>query len=150
MLKTGEWLSVAVIGLVVLFIFLSTSFFSFLIGPNASGPQTTIEPSSSFIQIVFISIGPAIALSFFTNIFSKDISKLSSLFVLFSGIILIIGMTYDLSLLPKIQNFDLADWVSDVPYIFIGFGVLLILIGVINYKKSRNQKPRRSFEIEDE
>lgn len=150
MLKTGEWLSVAVIGLVILFIFLSTSFFSFLIGPNASGPRTTIEPSSSFIQIVFISIGPAIAISFFTTTFSKDLSKLSSLFVLFSGIILILGMIYDLSLLPKIpSSVFFPDWILYVPYIFMGFGVLLVVIGVINHKKSRNQKPRRSFEIEE-
>ncbi len=75
MLKTGEWLSISIIGLVILFIFLTIAFFSFLIGPDSKGPQTTVEPSSSFIQIVFISIGPAIALSFFTNVFSKDISK---------------------------------------------------------------------------
>jgi hypothetical protein len=68
MLKTGEWLSLSITGLVILFIFLTISFFSFLIGPDSKGPQTTVEPSSSFIQIVFISIGPAIALSFFTKV----------------------------------------------------------------------------------
>ncbi len=82
MLKTGEWLSLSIVGLVVLFIFLTISFYSFLIGPNSTGPQRVVEPSSSFIQIVFISIGPAIALSFFTNVVSKDTSKLSSLLVI--------------------------------------------------------------------
>lgn len=148
MLKTGEWLSISIIGLVALFIFLTISFFSFLIGPNSTGPQTTIEPSSSFIQIVFISIGPAIALSFFTNIFSKDISKLSSILVLFSGAILITGMIYVSLLVPKVQNIDLPIWVSNIPLIFIGFGILLFLIGLINYKKSKKQEQNKTFELD--
>jgi len=56
MLKTGEWLSLSIIGLVIIFIILTISFFAFLIGPDSKGPQTTIEPSSSFIQIIFISM----------------------------------------------------------------------------------------------
>ena len=140
MLKTGEWLSLSVVGLVILFIFLTISFFTFLIGPDSTGPQTTVEPSSSFIQIVFISIGPAIALSFFTNVFSKDISKLSSILVITSGIVLIIGMIYISILIPqdnKILNCLL--WISNIPLIFIGFGVLLFLIGINNYRKSKQK-----------
>ncbi len=148
MLKTGEWLSLSVIGLVALFIFLTISFFSFLIGPNSTGPKTTIEPSSSFIQIVFISIGPAIVLSFFTNIFSKDISKLSSIMVLFSGAILIIGMIYVSFLVPQVQNIELPIWISNIPLIFIGFGILLFLIGLINYKKSKKQEQKKTFELD--
>ena len=140
MLKTGEWLSIAIIGFVVLFIFLTISFFSFLIGPDSKGPQTTVEPSTSFIQIVFISIGPAIALSFFTNVFSKDISKLSSIVVMFSGVILIIGMIFVSFLVPRVQNIELPGWISNIPLIFIGFGVLLFLIGIISYKKSKQRQ----------
>ncbi|MGN6624514.1 MAG: hypothetical protein ACTHKK_10265 [Candidatus Nitrosocosmicus sp.] len=140
MLKTGEWLSLSVIGLVILFIFLAISFFSFLIGPNGKGPQTTIEPSSSFIQIIFISIGPAIALSFFTNVFSKDVSKLSSVLMLSSGAILIIGMIYISFLVPEIKNVDLPVWVSNIPIIFIGFGALLISMGVLTFKKAKLQR----------
>jgi protein-S-isoprenylcysteine O-methyltransferase Ste14 len=148
MLKTGEWLSLSVIGLVALFIFLTLSFFSFLIGPNSTGPKTTIEPSSSFIQIIFISIGPAIVLSFFTNIFSKDISKISSIMVLFSGVILIIGMIYVSFRVPQVQNIELPIWISNIPLIFIGFGILLFLIGLINYKKSKKQEQKKTFELD--
>jgi hypothetical protein len=144
MLKTGEWLSFSIVGLVVLFIFLTVSFYSFLIGPDSKGPQTTVEPSSSFIQIVFISIGPAIALSFFTNAVSKDTSKLSSLLVMSSGIVLIIGMVYVSLLVPQVQNIELPVWISNIPLIFIGFGVLLFLIGISafrqNKKKQNNQR----------
>src|SRR6476659_2440631 len=128
MLKTGEWLSLSIVGLVILFIFLTISFFSFLIGPDSKGPQTTVEPSSSFIQIVFISIGPAIALSFFINVFSKDISRLSSILVIFSGTVLIISMIYISFLVPQVQNIELPIWILNIPLIFIGFGVLLFLI----------------------
>jgi hypothetical protein len=147
MLKTGEWLSLSIVGLVILFIFLTISFFSFLIGPDSKGPQTTVEPSSSFIQIVFISIGPAIALSFFTNVFSKDISRLSSILVILSGTVLIISMIYISFLVPQVQNIELPVWILNIPLIFIGFGVLLFLIGLTNYRKSK-QKQNKTLDLD--
>jgi hypothetical protein len=147
MLKTGEWLSLAVVGLVILFIFLTISFFSFLIVPDSKGPQTTVEPSSSFIQIVFISIGPAIALSFFTNVFSKDISRLSSILVILSGTVLIISMIYISFLVPQVQNIELPVWILNIPLIFVGFGVLLFLIGLSNYRKSK-QKQNKTLDLD--
>jgi predicted membrane channel-forming protein YqfA (hemolysin III family) len=126
---------------------LTISFFSFLIGPDSKGPQTTVEPSSSFIQIVFISIGPAIALSFFTNVFSKDISRLSSILVIFSGTVLIISMIYISFLVPQVQNIELPAWILNIPLIFIGFGVLLFLIGLTNYRKSK-QKQNKTLDLD--
>lgn len=148
MLKTGEWLSLSIIGLVTIFIILTISFFTFLIGPDYKGPQTTIEPSSSFIQIIFISIGPAIALSFFTNVFSKDISKLSSILVITSGIILIIGMIYVIPLISQIKNIEIPIWISNVPFIFTGFGILLFSMGIINFKKSK-RKRKSTFDFNE-
>src|SRR6476659_644313 len=142
MLKTGEWLSLSIIGLVIIFIILTISFFTFLIGPDYKGPQTTIEPSSSFIQIIFISIGPAIALSFFT----KDFSKLSSILLIISGIILIISMIYVIPLISQIKNIEIPIWISNVPFIFTGFGILLFSIGLINFKKSK-RKRKSTFDL---
>ncbi len=104
MLKTDEWLSLSVVGLVVLFVFLSISFYTFLIGPNSEGPRTIIEPSSSFIQIIFLSVAPAVALSFFTNAVSGERSKVSSILVISSGIILIVGMIYVSFLIPQVKH----------------------------------------------
>jgi hypothetical protein len=146
MLKTAEWLSFSIVGLVVLFIFLTVSFYSFLIGPDSKGPQTTVEPSSSFIQIVFISIGPAIALSFFTNAVSKDTSKLSSLLVMSSGIVLIIGMVYVSFLVPQVQSIELPVWISNIPLIFIGFGVLLFLIGITSFRQNKKKQNNQNLD----
>ena len=146
MLKTGEWLSFSILGLVVLFIFLTFSFYSFLIGPDSKGPQTTVETSSSFIQIVFISIAPAIALSFYINAVSKDTSKLSSLLVMSSGIVLVIGMIYVSFLVPKVQSIELPEWISNVPLIFIGFGVLLFLIGIITFRQNKKKLNNQNFD----
>ena len=148
MLKTAEWLSFSIVGLVVLFIFLTVSFYSFLIGPDSKGPQTTVEPSSSFIQIVFISIGPAIALSFFTNAVSKDTSKLSSLLVMSSGIVLIIGMVYVSFLVPQVQSIELPIWISNIPLIFIGFGVLLFLIGITAFRKNKKKQNNQNLDYD--
>jgi hypothetical protein len=146
MLKTAEWLSFSIVGLVVLFIFLTVSFYSFLIGPDSKGPQTTVEPSSSFIQIVFISIGPAIALSFFTNAVSKDTSKLSSLLVMSSGIVLIIGMVYVSFLVPQVQSIELPIWISNIPLIFIGFGILLFLIGITSFRQNKKKQNNQNLD----
>lgn len=136
MLKTDEWLSLSVVGLVVLFIFLSISFYTFLIGPNSEGPQRIIEPSSSFLQIIFLSVAPAVAISFFTNAVSGERSKLSSVLIISSGLILIVGMVYVSFLIPQVKHIELPIWVANTPLIFVAFGILLFLLGVIKYRKS--------------
>ena len=134
MLRAGEWLSIAVLGLVVLFIFNSIAFFTFLIGPKGTGPTTTVEPSTAFLQFIFMSLAPAIGLSFFTNVLSEG-SRLSSLLVLVSGICLIFGMIYITTLIPMITEIDLPSWVIYAPWVFSGFGIIMVAMGYINYRK---------------
>ncbi|KAA2282641.1 hypothetical protein [Candidatus Nitrosocosmicus sp. SS] len=134
MLKSGEWLSIAIVGLVFLFVVTSIGFFNFLIGPNGSGPSTTVEPSSAYIQVIFISLAPAVALSFFLRVLSEG-SKLSTIFVLTSGIILIFGMIYISNLIPKINEVELPWWIYNSPWIFSGFGILLLGIGYLNFRR---------------
>lgn len=134
MFKAGEWLSIAILGLVLLFIFTSIGFFNFLIGPNGSGPTTTVEPSSAYFQVIFISIAPAVGLSFFSNVLSEG-SRLSSILVLASGICLIFGMFYISTLIPMIETVDLPWWLINSPWIFIIFGILLLAIGYLNYRR---------------
>ncbi|HKU82503.1 MAG TPA: hypothetical protein VJP58_00545 [Candidatus Nitrosocosmicus sp.] len=134
MLRAGEWLSIAVLGLVVLFIFNSIAFFTFLIGPEGTGPTTTVEPSTAYLQFIFMSLAPAIGLSFFTNVLS-DGSRLSSLLVLVSGICLIFGMIYITTLIPMITEIDLPSWVIYAPWVFAGFGIIMVAMGYINYRK---------------
>ena len=138
MLKTGEWLSISILGLVILFIFVSFSFFNFLIGPNSTGPRTTVEPSSAFIQIIFISIAPAIALSFFLNALSEG-SKLSYILIVISGISLIGGMTYISQLIPLVDDIELPVWIMYTPTLFTIFGAMMILIGLISYRKNKKR-----------
>jgi hypothetical protein len=134
MLRAGEWLSIAVLGLVVLFIFNSIAFFTFLIGPQGTGPTTTVEPSTAYLQFIFMSLAPAIGLSFFTNVLSEG-SRLSSLLVLVSGICLIFGMIYITTLIPMITEIDLPSWVTYAPWVFSGFGIVMVAMGYINYRR---------------
>ncbi|HKO64233.1 MAG TPA: hypothetical protein VJU13_03460 [Candidatus Nitrosocosmicus sp.] len=127
-------MSIAVLGLVVLFIFNSIAFFTFLIGPQGTGPTTTVEPSTAYLQFIFMSLAPAIGLSFFTNVLSEG-SRLSSLLVLVSGICLIFGMIYITTLIPMITEIDLPSWVTYAPWLFSGFGIVMVAMGYINYRK---------------
>jgi hypothetical protein len=143
MLRVGEWLSIAVLGLVVLFIFNSIAFFNFLIGPERTGPTTTVEPSTAYLQFIFISLAPAIGLSFFTNVLSEG-SRLSSLLVLVSGICLIFGMIYITTLIPMITEIDLPSWVIYAPWVFSIFGIIMVSMGYINYRKRMYMSTKNS------
>ncbi len=134
MFRAGEWLSIAVLGLVVLFILNSIAFFTFLIGPEGIGPTTTVEPSTAYLQFIFMSLAPAIGLSFFTNVLSEG-TRLSSLLVLASGICLIFGMIYITTLIPMITEIDLPSWVVYAPWVFSIFGIIMVAMGYINYRK---------------
>ena len=143
MLRAGEWLSIAVLGLVVLFIINSIAFFNFLIGPERTGPTTTVEPSTAYLQFIFISLAPAIGLSFFTNVLSEG-SRLSSLLVLVSGICLIFGMIYITTLIPMITEIDLPSWVIYAPWVFSIFGIIMVSMGYINYRKRMYMSTKNS------
>jgi hypothetical protein len=143
MLRAGEWLSIAVLGLVVLFICNSIAFFNFLIGPEGTGPTTTVEPSTAYLQFIFISLAPAIGLSFFTNVLSEG-SRLSSLLVLVSGICLIFGMIYITTLIPMITEIDLPSWVIYAPWVFSIFGIIMVSMGYINYRKRMYMSTKNS------
>ncbi|CAN5671402.1 hypothetical protein BH23THE1_BH23THE1_02080 [soil metagenome] len=143
MFRAGEWLSIAVLGLVILFIFTSIAFFTFLIGPEGTGPTTTVEPSTAFFQFIFISLAPAIGLSFFTNVLSEG-SRFSAILVLASGICLVIGMFYVTTLIPQITEIDLPTWVSLAPWVFSIFGMILVAMGYRNYRKSVHMSAKNS------
>jgi hypothetical protein len=143
MFRAGEWLSIAVLGLVILFIFTSIAFFTFLIGPEGTGPTTTVEPSTAFFQFIFISLAPAIGLSFFTNVLSEG-SRFSAILVLASGICLVIGMFYVTTLIPLITEIDLPSWVSLAPWVFSIFGMILVAMGYRNYRKSVRMSAQNS------
>jgi len=131
------------LGLVVLFIFNSIAFFNFLIGPEGTGPTTTVEPSTAYLQFIFISLAPAIGLSFFTNVLSEG-SRLSSLLVLVSGICLIFGMIYITTLIPMITEIDLPSWVIYAPWVFSIFGIIMVSMGYINYRKRMYMSTKNS------
>ena len=133
MFRAGEWLSIAVLGLVLLFLFNSIGFFNFLIGPDGSGPTTAVEPSTAYFQVIFTSIAPAVGLSFFTGVLSEG-SRLSSILVLVSGIILIFGMFYISTLIPMVAAVELPWWLANSPWIFIAFGILLLALGYLNFR----------------
>ncbi len=143
MFRAGEWLSIAVLGLVILFIFTSIAFFTFLIGPEGTGPTTTVEPSTAFFQFIFISLAPAFGLSFFTNVLSEG-SRFSAILVLASGICLVIGMFYVTTLIPLITEIDLPTWVSLAPWVFSIFGMILVAMGYRNYRKSVRMSAKNS------
>lgn len=145
MLKSGEWLAISIFGLSLLFVFIAISFFLFLIGPDGSGPRTTVDPSTSFLQVIFISLAPAFALSFFSNSLSGD-SRISYILVIFSGLTLILGMIYVSTLVPQVDDIELPYWVAQSPWIFSIFGTVMILVGLRIHRR-KTKKVSDNYDI---
>ncbi len=109
----------------------SIGFFTFLIGQDDIGPSTTVGPSSTYIHAFFITLVPAVGLSFFSNISLAE-SKLSDVLALTSGIILILGMLYVSNLIPSINDVDLPWWFTNSPWIFGALGIMHLAIVYFN------------------
>jgi hypothetical protein len=53
-------------------------------------------------------------------------------------------MVYVTTLIPMITEIDLPSWVNFAPWVFSIFGIILVAMGYINYRKSAHISARNS------
>ena len=63
MLKLETWVSLGSLGMTVMLVALMISFYLFLVGPDAKGPQIFVDPQGVLIQIISISGVPSLILA---------------------------------------------------------------------------------------
>src|SRR6478735_9418622 len=103
MINLETALSLASLGLIVMFVLLMYSFISFLIGPKALGQ--VVQPEGVIIQIVSISAAPGIVLTGITFCLVKNYgSKLIGTIICASGIVLLIGIILTQNMIAKIPE----------------------------------------------
>ena len=132
-----SWLSIASLGLAMMFVLLLLSFYNFLIGSEGKGPERFVDVRGVVIKALSISGAPSIILAGISFGLSKNYgNRLSGMLLSFTGIVLIIGMVVSLSLSSKVNTEFFHPILLIVPYTFILGGIGILIIGSIVYLKT--------------
>jgi hypothetical protein len=130
-------LSIASLGLAMMFVLLVLSFYNFLIGSEGKGPERFVDVRGVVIKALSISGAPSIILAGISFGLSKNYgNRLSGMLLSFTGIVLIIGMVVSLSLSSKVNTEFFHPILLIVPYTFILGGIAILIIGSIVYLKT--------------
>jgi hypothetical protein len=130
-------LSIASLGLAMMFVLLVLSFYNFLIGSEGKGPERFVDVRGVVIKALSISGAPSIILAGISFGLSKNYgNRLSGMLLSFTGIVLIIGMVVSLSLSSKVNSEFFHPILLIVPYTFILGGIAILIIGSILYLKT--------------
>ena len=130
-------MSIASLGLAMMFVLLVLSFYNFLIGSEGKGPERFVDVRGVVIKALSISGAPSIILAGISFGLSKNYgNRLSGMLLSFTGIVLIIGMVVSLSLTSKVNSEFFHPLLLIVPYTFILGGIAILIIGSIVYLKT--------------
>ena len=132
MVKLETSVSLASLGLIVMFVLLLYSFISFLIGPQSQGPDIVVQPEGVLIQIVSISAAPGIILAGVTYGLIKNYgSRKIGIILCISGIVLIIGNILVQDMISKIPQILFVPGLVPLTYALLAAGIGIVVIGII-------------------
>ena len=124
--------SLASLGLIVMFVLIMYSFISFLIGPQSQGPDIVVQPEGVLIQVVSISAAPGIILAGVTfGLVRYYGSRKIGTIICICGIVLIIGNILVLSMIPKIPQILFVPGIVPLTYGLLAAGIGIIILGII-------------------
>ncbi|HEY7228090.1 MAG TPA: hypothetical protein VH481_08190 [Nitrososphaeraceae archaeon] len=140
MINLETALSLASLGLIVMFVLLMYSFLSFLIGPKALGQ--VVQPEGVIIQVVSISAAPGIVLAGITFGLVKNYgSKLIGIILCASGIVLLIGIILTQNMIAKIPESLYIPGIVPGTYAILAAGIGIIIIGIITFMRHGKRRP---------
>ena len=136
MVKLETSVSLASLGLIVMFVLLLYSFISFLIGPQSQGPDIVVQPEGVLIQIVSISAAPGIILAGITYGLIKNYgSRKIGIILCISGIVLIIGNILVQDMISKIPQILFVPGIIPLTYALLAAGIGIVVIGIIVFMR---------------
>jgi hypothetical protein len=131
-------LSLASLGLAIMFVLLVLSFYNFLIGSEGKGPEKFVDVRGVVVKTVSISGAPSIIVGVISFGLSKNYgNKFSGMILSMTGLILIMGMMASLALVSNINSEFFHPILLIVPYAFIVGGIAILIIGSIIYLKTK-------------
>ena len=132
MVKLETAVSLASLGLIVMFVLLMYSFISFIIGPQSQGPDIVVQPEGVLIQVVSISAAPGIILAGITyGLVRYYGSRKIGTIICICGIVLIIGNIVVLTMIPKIPQILFVPGIIPLTYGLLAAGIGVIIMGII-------------------
>jgi len=136
MVKLETSVSLASLGLIVMFVLLLYSFISFLIGPQSQGPDIVVQPEGVLIQIVSISAAPGIILAGITYGLIKNYgSRKIGIILCISGSVLIIGNILVQDMISKIPQILSVSGLVPLTYALLAAGIGIVVIGIIVFMR---------------
>lgn len=136
MVKLETSVSLASLGLIVMFVLLLYSFISFLIGPQSQGPDIVVQPEGVLIQIVSISAAPGIILAGITYGLIKNYgSRKIGIILCVSGTVLIIGNILVQDEISKIPQILFVPGMVPLTYALLAAGIGIVVIGIIVFMR---------------
>lgn len=136
MVKLETSVSLASLGLIVMFVLLMYSFISFLIGPQSQGPDIVVQPEGVLIQIVSISAAPGIILAGITFGLIKNYgSRKVGIILCISGIVLVIGNILVQDMISKIPQILFVPGMVPLTYALLTAGIGIVVIGIIVFMR---------------
>jgi hypothetical protein len=141
-MKLESWMSIASLGLSVMFVALLLSFYNFLIGPDGEGPSRVVDPGSLLLQQIFISAAPSLVLAGFVFGMARTFgTRIGGTLLIASGVTMVSGMVIGIPMLERIDDQFIVGPMPYVPYFFAGAGAGVIGVGayllVISGKRAR-------------
>lgn len=137
-LDLESWLSIASLGLAIMFVLLIVSFYNVLISNEGKGPERYVDIRGVVVKTLSISGAPSIILAAISFGLSKNYgNRLIGMLLAASGIVLIIGMVISLSISSNINSEFFHPILVLVPYTFIVGGIAILIIGSIVYLKTK-------------
>ena len=135
--------SLASLGLIVMFILQLYSFIYFLIGSMSQGPDIVVQPEGVLIQVISISAAPGIILAGIAYGLVKDYgSKKIGIILCISGAILLIGIVLIQGMIPKIPEIVFVPGIIPLSYAILAAGIGIIVIGIIVFmREGKRQRP---------
>ena len=125
-----RWISIASLGLFVIFVAQMISICVYL-----SHPSHDIDPSSQVREFISISIAPALILSGISFVLARRYgSRLIGSVIITGGIITIGGMYYVNTLIPEIAPAYIVPELTISPIVFIITSIPVIIIGSLLFR----------------
>ena len=139
-----KYMAIAGLALSIFFVAEVLTLFNFMINP-ADNDSFGFEAAPKLFQFISLSIAPATIMMGVSFVLSKRYgSKFNGMLIIFSGIIVLIGMVYAYTMLEDLKP-ELVDFATEnTPIIFMGVSIPIIIVGA-RLLKTRPRNPKKEF-----
>ena len=139
-----KYMAIAGLALSIFFVAEVLTLFNFMIDP-ADNDSFGFEAAPKLFQFISLSIAPATIMMGVSFVLSKRYgSKFNGILIVFSGIIVLIGMGYAYTMLEDLKPELVDSSVEIIPIIFMGISIPIIVIGAKLFK-TRPRNPKKEY-----